>query len=97
GTLVLTSGELVINKNLTLLGPGPKVITLSGNNARRVFYVTNATAIIAALTIANGRLVGANGAVSGAPGESVYGAGIFNAGTLTIRDCNLVQKHAPGG
>src|SRR6516225_8501060 len=37
GTITLTSGELAINEDLTITGPGADVITVSGNNASRVF------------------------------------------------------------
>src|SRR5206468_23159 len=30
--ITLTTGELVINKNLTITGPGASVLTISGNN-----------------------------------------------------------------
>ena len=37
GTIVLTSGELSINKSLTIHGPGSGDLSIRGNNARRVF------------------------------------------------------------
>ena len=39
GTIALTSGELVIDKALTISGPGASVLTVSGNNASRVLYI----------------------------------------------------------
>jgi hypothetical protein len=49
-TITLTSGQLVINMNLDIEGAGN--LTVSGNNASRVFDVTNnAIATIAGLTI----------------------------------------------
>jgi len=38
-TITLTSGEIVINKNLTLSGLGMLNLTLSGNNASRIFHL----------------------------------------------------------
>ena len=38
-TITLTSGELLINKNLTIAGPGAGELTVSGNDASRVFEV----------------------------------------------------------
>src|SRR6516162_2566653 len=35
GTIVLTTGELAISKDLTIEGPGANVITVSGNHASR--------------------------------------------------------------
>src|SRR5215471_1360624 len=54
-TIVLTGGQLVINKNLDIEGPGANKLIVSGNNASRVFDIGNsATVTIAGLTIANG-------------------------------------------
>src|SRR6516225_6123166 len=39
GTITLTTGELAINKDLTIAGPGAGVITVSGNHASRVFNI----------------------------------------------------------
>src|SRR5262245_3058191 len=36
GTITLTTGQITINKSLTVAGPGPGVITVSGNNASRI-------------------------------------------------------------
>ena len=54
-TITLTGGQLVINKNLDIEGPGAVNLTVSGNNASRVFDITNnATVTIAGLTITDG-------------------------------------------
>src|ERR1035441_10439907 len=37
GTIILTTGELVITNNLTISGPGATNLTVSGNNSSRVF------------------------------------------------------------
>src|SRR5262249_37399020 len=50
GTIVLTTGELAINKDLTIVGPGADVITVSGNKASRVFDIGNYTTAISGLT-----------------------------------------------
>ena len=77
-TITLTSGELVIGKNLTITGPGTDLLTISGNNASRVFFVnpgasgattgppaTNPVVNISALTIANGKARGGTGLMGG--------------------------------
>lgn len=38
-TIVLLTGEIVINKNLTIIGPGAASLTLSGNNSTRIFHL----------------------------------------------------------
>ena len=60
GTIALTGGELVIDKALTISGPGANALTLSGNNASRVLYVPlgvpagGGSVRISGLTIADG-------------------------------------------
>src|SRR6516164_8353838 len=39
-TISLTSGELAINKSLDIEGPGASKLALSGNNASRVFNIS---------------------------------------------------------
>src|SRR5215216_875872 len=99
-TIVLTSGELVIAKNLTINGPGAKLLTVLRANdpatpAFRIFNVTGGTVAISGLTISGGRFFGAdNGVVNGGSGQ---GGGIRNAGTLTLTNCALTGNQATGG
>jgi hypothetical protein len=60
-TITLTSGELVIDKSLEIEGPGAKHLTISGNDASRVFDIVTAglTVTIAELTIAGRAVQGA--------------------------------------
>jgi hypothetical protein len=79
-TIVLTGGQLVINKNLDIEGPGANKLIVSGNNASRVFDIGNsATVTIAGLTIANGSATSTTdpsqqggGGVLDEPGATVY-------------------------
>jgi hypothetical protein len=81
-TINLTSGELAINKNLIISGPGANVLAVqrssaSGTPTFRIFHITggNSSVTIAGLTISNG-------------GDSAFGGGIFNDGaTLAITGC----------
>ena len=74
-TITLTSGELAINKSLTINGPGANLLTISGNNASRIFNIGNTFTVgISGLTMSNGRV---NTATS-------EGGAIQNNGTLTI-------------
>ena len=63
-TIVLKSGQLVLNKNLTIDGKDATNLTISGNNSSRVFYLDKKKkAIFKNLTIANGKTKGAGGGI----------------------------------
>ena len=90
-TITLTSGELLIKKNLTIAGPGAGELTVSGNHASRVFEVAQKENVtLSGLTISNGA---APSSRSGG-GE---GGGIVNAGTLTVSNSTLSGNSAFGG
>jgi hypothetical protein len=77
GTVTLTGGQLNITDSLTINGPGANKLTVSGNNASRVFSVAaGATVSLVGMTIAEGARVSA-------------GAGILNGGSLTLRSCTV--------
>ncbi len=55
GTITLTSGDLAIAKNLTITGPSSAPgITVSGNNASRIFRITGGTVNLSWLTLTGG-------------------------------------------
>ncbi|MGO9246038.1 MAG: choice-of-anchor Q domain-containing protein [Verrucomicrobiia bacterium] len=83
GTITLTSGELVISNNISILGPGPANLAISGNSAGRVFTVSNATANISDLTIQNGS--------TNAPGGALY-----NLGSLVLSNCIITGNSSLG-
>ncbi len=80
GTISLTSGELVIDKNITISGPGPGLLTVARDQQAADFRIFNIppshTAEIDGLTITGGRLVG-------------NGGGISSGATLTISNCAI--------
>ena len=89
--ITLTSGELPIAANGTLLinGPGTDKLTVSGNNQSRVFSIaTNAGAAFERFKIANGA----------APVNSVGGGiQIFTGGRLSLTDALLSGNSAHDG
>jgi predicted outer membrane repeat protein len=88
GTILLTSGELVIGKSLTLRGPGPANLTINANSATRVFFVGGAghVVVIEGLTITGGATPAASG------------AGILHGlGTLTVSNCLVTGNAAVSG
>jgi hypothetical protein len=87
GTITLQSGlgALVIAKDLTISGPGPTVITVSGNSVVQDFNISSGFMVkISGLTIANGYTSGTGG-------------GILNAGTLTLEGCTVKNNGAQDG
>jgi beta-glucanase (GH16 family) len=72
GIISLTSGQLLVNRNMTIDGSAAPGLTVSGSNLSRVFQITaGSTAGFNDLTIADG---------AGAP----WGGGILNYGTLNL-------------
>ena len=87
GTITLASVLPAITDNTTITGPGTNLLTISGNNTVRVFTVdAGTTNTISSLTIANGRAT-----------NYANGAGIANAGKLTLLNCALINNQNFGG
>ncbi len=85
-TITLTSGELVLDKNLTIDGDidGDDVpdVILDGNASSRVFSVTSGAEVtLDALAIRNGK-------------TNLSGGGVFNDADLTIRNSALSGNFA---
>ena len=97
GSIILTSGELGITNNLTLVGPGASFLVVSGNNASRVFRVQGGMVSISGLTIANGTVFGPAASGEGEIGGSVRGAGVFNKATLSLTQCSIINNAIYGG
>lgn len=88
GPIVLTSGELWINDSLTITGPGAANLTISGNDASRIFYTYRAGGLIdvtiTGLTLTNGTT-----------GEAASGGAIFNYGeNLTLEGVTVANSLA---
>ncbi|WP_422925029.1 FG-GAP-like repeat-containing protein [Singulisphaera sp. PoT] len=82
-TITLDDGELVLGKNLTIVGPGADKLKISGNALSRVFeVVAGANVTLTGLTIMSGNAKGGNG------------GNIANAGTLTINACAILSGNA---
>lgn len=94
GTITLAGSELVIAKNLKIIGPGAAILAISGNAQSRVFSISpGATATISGLTIREGKAPnGADGAVGVPPTAGGDGGGILNTGNLTMSDCRIVAN-----
>jgi Protein kinase domain len=106
GTIALTSGELVINKNLIIAGPGSSLLSISGSEVSRVFNIQEgSTVAIFRVTVTKGRATNAGGGILN-NGEltlaestvsecvSTAGGGIENGGTLTITNSTISGNKA---
>jgi Ca2+-binding RTX toxin-like protein len=83
--ITLTTGQLTLSDDTTILGTGANNLTISGNNASRVFEINSGvTTALNDLTIANG-----NG--------GAYGGGINNLGVLTLNRSALTGNQADRG
>ena len=87
GSILLTSGELLVTNSVTILGPGPSSLAVNGNAANRVFHIGSGNVVtIAGLTITNGKVSGGYPANSGG---GIYNDGAFGSATLTVSNCCL--------
>jgi CSLREA domain-containing protein len=106
--LTLTKGQLVITDDMTKSGPGASNLTLSGNNASRVFNInaTTAQVSISGLTITGGVAaygggitndgnLTLSGSMLSANSATISGGGIRNGGTLNVSICILADNSAP--
>lgn len=86
---IATTGELVINKNLTIVGPGANLLTVSGNNSSRIFSNVGFSVSLSGMT-----LTGGNGA--GAVNNGAGGA-IQSVGDLALTNLYLTGNQASAG
>lgn len=86
GTITLTSGHILIDKDLTISGPGAGSLAVSGNSASRIFTIA------AGKTVAISGLYLENGLASGN-----HGGAIYNSGTLAISSITFSSNSASLG
>jgi len=83
-TLQEPAGELVINKSMTIRGPGADLLVISGDGLTRVFAVNSGTVTIEHLTVAAGHVVDGHGA-------GVY---VGADAAMTLRNCQVSDNDA---
>jgi hypothetical protein len=98
GVIRLTSGELIIDQNLKLVGPGATVLSISGDKLSRVLHIVAGNVQISNVTITDGYSNSGGGirideTSSLSLANSLIrnnfaniGGGIHNAGWLTMTD-----------
>lgn len=90
GTILLTAGELLVEKSVDILGPGPANLTIDGDQISRVYSIAPGLAV----TIDGFKIV--NGVASGAPtGSPNRGGGIYNGhSSLRVSNCTIADCSA---
>ena len=110
GVITLTSGELLVNKSVTINGAGADLLVLDGNGVGTVFRVMSIGPVrISGLTIRNahgnfgggifnggvGTLTIINSALSG--NTAAFGGAVYNGGTLKIVNSTISGNTANEG
>ncbi len=91
-TVVLTSGELIIGKNMNIVGPGPGQLAISGNGNSRGFSINSGvTSLLAGLTVTGGKTM------TGSFPSGAGGGILNNGGFLTISNCTVSGNTAVAG
>ena len=84
GTILLTQGELELNNNITISGPGKDLLTIDANGASRIFYICS-DSTIEGVTITGG--------------SESHGGGLYDecGGTTTLRNVLVTGNTATSG
>jgi hypothetical protein len=83
-TTLLQLGGMNVLRPMTIKGPSPRLLTISGSGQGRIFNVTSSGVTISGMKIANGHFSGNGGA-------------IINSGDLTLQNCMLSTNQVVGG
>ena len=88
-TIMLTSGVLLVDKSVTISGPGANTLAVDANHASRVFHIASGqTVTISGLSITNG--------LASTPVLFYAGGGIYNDNaTLTVSSCAISGNSTP--
>ena len=86
-TITLTSGELVVDKAVTIWGPGADSLAISGNQTSRVFHISYVGVILAGMTIRDGA----------AGAAEIGGGGLYVAGSAIVSYAVITGNTAWGG
>ncbi len=91
GTILLTSGELVVTNSINIHGPGSFLLVIDGNSASRVFHIGPSNVVnISSLTVSNGFADGSD--------PDFFGGGIYSDhSAVTVSNCTVADNVATGG
>jgi CSLREA domain-containing protein len=111
GTITLSGTELPLNNNMAINGPGANLLTISGNNASRVFGVAiNRVVALSDLTITNGNVSNNGGGIQVSVGAHLSvnnctisgnqavltGGGISSLGTTLLINNSIISGNSAG-
>ena len=84
GTILLTSGRLFIDRDLTISGPGADQLEVSGDQESQVFLIDfDSSVTIEDIAIVDGRSTGS------------FGGGISNSGDLELNRAVVARNYSP--
>jgi hypothetical protein len=85
-TIVLSGGEMIINKPTQVIGPANSMVTIDGDNQSRIFHIDSQTQTRVAVSLSRLRLTGGR-ENDGNPQTIEMGGAIRNRENLTILGC----------
>src|SRR5262249_26996303 len=94
-TITLTGGALNITRSVAINGPGAGNLTISGNNADRVFLIGQIWSQNLSLVVSLSGLTATGGNVVSSTNN--FGGGVLNFGTLTMSNCTVAGNAAGAG
>ncbi len=112
GTISLTTGQILINKNLNIAGPGAASLNIRQPASSRLFTVATGTVVsISAVKLSDGHINDHGGGIlnngdltvshcsffTNDAGQSGSGGGICNFGNLVVSDCTFYANTARQG
>jgi predicted outer membrane repeat protein len=87
GSIVLTTGELLVDKSIAISGPRARNLVLDGNGSSRVFHIAPERTV----TLSN--LIIRNGSANANDGGGIYN----DQAVLTLNDCTVTGNAADYG
>jgi len=84
GEISISGGQLVVNGDVEIIGPGADQLALDAHGTSRLFQIASGHAVLSGLTLRNGRA-----------GVIQSGGGFMVNGDLTLRRCALEGNEVP--
>src|SRR5439155_14606747 len=86
--IVLTHGEVVVSRNVTIESVPAQMPTISGDGMSRIFEISAGASVL----LENLNLIDGNGVAdnpNGTAADDGFGGAILNLGTLSVKDSTL--------